>query len=197
MNKTYIYLAFFCLCLSLKTTAQEAKFTPDPSYSDDIRHREIIMNTTPLIAQFVPFNASSISKFNLFDFQYRKMRNGRGTRWGLGVNVEGDFNPVDPQNFYLRFGFIKRRQISEHFHFARSWDVNLVAEDTDNQGNPRGKFGFNGFAVSYSAAFEYSINSFLTLSTEGSLFIGLINIDFGTPKIKFIPPVGLFLHVKF
>ena len=195
MTKIRIVIAICLACLSLRATAQK-DWEPDPSYSDYIRHKEIIMNTTSLIAQFVPFNASTVSKFNIFDFQVRKLKNGRGTRWGLGVNIDASFNPVEPQNLYLRFGFVKRRQISERFHFARSWDVNLVAEDFETTTVSERKLDFSGFAVSYSASFEYSINRYLTLSTEGSLFLGLINVETGGPKIKFLPPVGLFLHVK-
>ena len=196
MNKTGIFFAILFSCLSLVTTAQEKKWEPDPTYSDDIRHKEIIMNTTSLIAQFVPFNASTVSKVNIFDFQIRRLKNGRGTRWGLGVNIDAGFNPIEPQSLYVRFGFVKRRQISERFHFARSWDANLIAEDFENTSAINRKLDFSGFAVTYSAGFEYSINRYITLSTEGSLFLGLINMETDGPKIKFLPPVGLFLHVK-
>jgi hypothetical protein len=195
MNKTSIFTAILFSCLTLKTAAQEEKWTPDPSYSDDIRHKEIIMNTTPLIAQFVPFNASTVSKLNLFDFQIRRLRNGRGTRWGLGVNIDAGFNPAEVQSLYLRYGFVKKRQIAERFHYARSWDINMIVEDIDGTG-VKGKFGFSGIGISYSAGFEYSINSKLTISTEGSFFFGFFGGFDPTPKIKFLPPVGLFLHVK-
>lgn len=176
-------------------TAQEEKEKADPTYSDNIRHREIMMNTTPLIAQFVPFNASTVSKLNIFDFQIRRLKNGRGTRWGLGINIDGGFNVTELQSFYLRFGFVKRRQISTHVHFYRSWDANFVAEDFENTTLPR-KLDFSGFAVSYSAGLEYSFNNRLAISTEGTFFIGLLDFETQSPKIKFFPPVGLLLHVK-
>lgn len=196
MTKVSFILAFFLTCLSLKTMAQEEKWEQDPTYSDGIRHREIMMNATPLIAQFVPFNASTISKFNLFDFQMRRLKNGRGTRIGIGVNIDGGFNPAEPPSMYLRWGIVRRRQISSHFHFMRSWDANLIVEDFETVNASNRKLNFSGLGFSYSAGFEYSFNSRLTVSTEGMLFLGLVNADTGSPLIRFIPPVGLFFHVK-
>ncbi len=195
MNKTSLCIAALFSCCFLTISAQEAEWERDPTYSDNIRHKEIIMNTTPLIAQFVPFNASTLSNFNLFDFQIRRLKNGRGRRMGLGINLDANFNAPEPSSFYFRYGFVKVKQLSPHFHLSRSWDLNVFAEDINGNGT-KGKVGFSGFGVSYSAGLEYSINRFLTISTEGTLFLGLIESNFGGAKFKFIPPVGLFLHVK-
>lgn len=196
MYKKNLFFIAILFCLSFSATAQEEKWSPDPTYSDNIRHREVLMNLTPLVSQFVPFNASTISKFNVFDFETRRFKNGKGTRFGLGVNVNGEFNASEPNSIYVRFGFIKRRQIAERFHFFRSWDINLVAEDTDINGRSVGKIGYNGFAPSYTAGFQYDFNRRIAISTEGILFLGLLDLNNGGAKIKFIPPVGLFLHVK-
>ncbi|MBL7818632.1 MAG: hypothetical protein JNL70_26770 [Saprospiraceae bacterium] len=196
MNKKIILKTWIFSCLSFVLVAQEKDWTPDPSYNDNIRHKEIIINTTPLISQFIPFNASTLPRQNVFDFQVRKLRNGRGTRWGLGVNIDSGFNPLEPSSFYARFGFVRRRQIAQNFHFYRSWDGNLLVEDLDGTNPAARRLGFSGIAVSYSAGFEYSINKTLTLSTEGVLLFGILG-DTGDTKIKFIPPIGLFFHVKF
>jgi hypothetical protein len=196
MNKWNILFVGIFSCLSCGLIAQDKKWSPAPSYFDNIRHREIMMNLTPLVAQFVPFNASTASKLNIFDFETRRLKNGKGTHFGLGVNIDASFNPTEPNSIYLRYGFAKRRQITERFHFTRYWDINLVAEDFEGTNVQRGKLDFSGFAISYSAAIEYSFNDRLALSTQGILFFGLLNMNTGEPKIKFIPPVGLFLHVK-
>lgn len=196
MNKVSFILVVLCTCLSLKTMAQEEKWTRDPTYSDGIRHREIMMNMTPLVSQFVPFNASTVSKLNLFDFQTRKLKNGRGTHLGLGLNIESGLNSFESPNFYFRWGIVRRRQIASHFHFARSWNVNVIAEDFNSVNASNRKLNFSGLGFSYSAGFEYSINSRLTISTEGSLFLGLLNAQTGAPLLKFLPPVGLYFHVK-
>lgn len=197
MNKKIILLISVFSCLSYILTAQEKTGEKDPSYSDNIRHREIMMNLTPLIAQFVPFNASTASKLNIFDFETRKLKNGKGTHFGLGVNIDGSFNPTEPSSIYLRYGFAKRKQITERFHFTRYWDINLVAEDFEGTSVQKGKLDFSGLGISYSASIEYDLSNHITISTQGILFIGLLNVDTEVPKIKFIPPVGLFLHVKF
>lgn len=196
MYKKNLFFIAILFCLSFSATAQEEKWSPDPTYSDNIRHREVLMNLTPLVSQFVPFNASTISKFNVFDFETRRFKNGRGTRFSLGVNINSDFNTTEPNSLYLRFGLIKKRQIAERFHFFRSWDINVVAEDTDFSGRAIGKLGFTGLAVSYSAGLQYEFNKRIAISTEGILFLGLLDVNTGGAKIKFIPPVGLFLHVK-
>jgi hypothetical protein len=198
MYKLNILLACFFTCISLKIMAQVDKpFTPDPQYSDNIKHREVIIKMTPFVAQFVPFNANTLAKNNLFDYEYRRFKNGRGWRWSLGLSANG--NLAEPNFIYLRFGLIKRRQISNRFHFTRAWDIIIAAESSDNFGRSNGKLGFNGFAFSYNPGIEYSINSHLSLSTEGILFMGILpdgSNDNGT-VFKLIPPVGLFFHVKF
>ena len=196
MNKKIILFISIFSCLSCVVTAQEKEWVKDPSYFDNIRHREIMMNLTPLVAQFVPFNASTASKLNIFDFETRRLKNGKGTHFGLGVNLDASFNPTEPSSIYLRYGFARRRQITPKFHFTRYWDINLVVEDFEGTSIQRGKLDFSGFAISYTAAIEYSFNDRLALSTQGILFFGLLNVNTGEPKIKFIPPVGLFLHVK-
>jgi hypothetical protein len=199
MYKKSLVLVAFLSCLSCVVTAQEEKWAVDPTYFDNIRHTEILLNMTPMLSQFVPFNASTLSKFNIFDFEIRRFKNGKGTNFGLGINVTGDFLNPEPNSIYIRYGFIKRTQISEKFHFFRSWDLNLVAEDSDGAGRPIGKIGFSGLAVTYSPGLQYDFNSRISISTEGTLFLGLASANEFSgdgPKIRFIPPVGLFLHVK-
>lgn len=193
MNKIRFIIAVVLACSSLMVQAQEYDYTPDPSYTDGKKHKEFIMNVTPLVAQLVPFNASTLANLNLFDYQYRKLKNGKGLRWGLGVNLNNGFNVDDPVFLYLRFGYTKRKQVSEHFHVSRSFDINLLADDI-NGNNRRGKADFNGFAFSYSVGLEYSFTKNIAISTEGSLLFG-IEPDSGA-KVRFVPPVGLFFHVK-
>jgi hypothetical protein len=200
MYRLNILLACFFICISLKIEAQDATpFTPDASYSDGKKYREVIVNSTSFIAQFVPFNANTLSRFNIYDYEYRALRNGRGWRWSLAASVSESPNIQELNNINLRIGLIKRRQISQRFHFTRSWDLNLIAESVDNNGQPIGKIGFSGLGFSYAPGIEYSITSRLSLSTEGILFLGIAPID-GSGSgtiVKFIPPVGLFFHVKF
>lgn len=195
MNKVSFLLLLLLSCLSLKMTAQDKDWEKDPTYTDGVKHKEFIVNTTPLIAQFVPFNASNLSKLNLFDYQYRKMKNGKGWRWGLGANIDPMRND-EPQFFYLRYGRIKKNQVNSHLHLSRSFDANLMADNGQTFNNPSRNLDFTGLGFSYSIGLEYYFSKHIALSTEGSLFLGLLNFDEGGPKLRFIPPVGLFFHVK-
>lgn len=194
MNKIKTAILLLFACLSLGINAQKT-WQEDLTYFDNIKHKEFMVNVTPLISQFVPFNASNVSRLGIYDFQYRKLRNGKGLRWGLGVNIS-DFNnnSTDPQFLALRFGWIKRKQISKHIHFTRAFDINIQAEDTF--GNNR-QLNFNGFAPSLSVGFEYAFNETIAVSTEGSLLIGLLNVDEDGPIIRFSPPISLMFHVRF
>lgn len=196
MNKISFFLLLLLSCLSLKMAAQDKDWEKDPTYTDGVKHKEYIVNVTPLIAQFVPFNASNLSKLNLFDYHFRKMKNGKGIRWGLGVNVDPSFNSTDLQFIFLRFGWIRKNQVSNHLHLSRSFDINFMAEDFESANNAPRKLDFSGFGLSYSVGLEYSFSKHISISTEGSLFLGLLNIDEEGLKIRFIPPVGLFFHVK-
>ena len=195
MNKLSFFLLLLLSCLSLKIMAQDKEWEKDPTYTDGVKHKEFIVNTTPLIAQFVPFNASNLSKLNFFDYQYRKMKNGKGWRWGLGANIDPSSND-EPQFFYMRYGRVRKNQINGHLHLSRSFDANLMADNAQTFNNPSRKLDFTGLGFSYSIGLEYSFSKHIALSTEGSLFLGLLNFDEGGPKLRFIPPIGLFFHVK-
>jgi hypothetical protein len=188
-----ILFVVFLMGLSLKIVAQDEDWR-DPAYSDNKRHGEYIVNVTPLIAQLVPFNGSTLSSKNWFDYQYRRLKNGKGFRYGLGLNVAADDN--DPDQFiYLRIGYQRKRQLTKHFHIARSWDLNALAENNPfNTG--RGRANFSGFGISYSLGIEYSFNQRISLSTEGTLFLGALPFNDGNPKLQFVPPIGLFIHVR-
>jgi hypothetical protein len=199
MLKINFILTCLFSCLSLLLLAQDdVDFKRDPSYSDDVKYREVIVNTTPLIAQFIPFNASNLSRFTIYDYEYRRLKNGRGWRFSLGVSATDGFNNVDPNSLYFRIGVIKRRQIAPRFHFTRGWDLNLSQEEFDNNFRSIGKLGYSGVGFSYSPGIEYRITSRMSVSTEGMLFIGLFPSDGeGSNLVKFLPPTGLFFHVKF
>jgi hypothetical protein len=189
-----IQFMVFLICLSLKMVAQDEDWR-DPAYSDYKRHGEYMVNVTPLIAQLVPFNGSTLSSKNWFDYQYRRLKNGKGFRYGLGLNVTGDGFDSELQFIYLRIGYQRKRQLTKHFHIARSWDLNVLAENTQF-GPANGRANFSGLGISYSLGIEYSFNQRISLSTEGTLFLGALPFNEGPPKLEFVPPVGLFIHVR-
>lgn len=195
-TKTFIFsiLCFLNITI-LRGQAEEEKpeFEPDPTYTDNKKHKEFILNLTPLVAQFVPFNASTVSKLNIFDYQYRRLKNGKGWRFGLGANINLNDNNIADQFLYLRFGRVRRSQVSRKFHFTRGFDAVLAAED-DGLPTSERRLGFSGLGVMYSIGAEYSITSRLTLSTEGSLFFGVVGDE--NFRLRFLPPVGLFIHFK-
>jgi hypothetical protein len=188
-----ILFVVFLMGLWLKMSAQNEDWR-DPAYSDNKRHGEYIVNVTPLIAQFVPFNGSTLSSKNWFDYQYRRLKNGKGFRYGLGLRVTGE-DRGEEEFIYLRIGYQRKRQLTKHFHVARSWDLNILADNNQFSGVPS-RANFNGLGVSYSLGIEYSFNQRVSISTEGTLFLGALPIDEGPPKLEFVPPVGLFIHVR-
>ena len=168
----------------------------DPTYSDGIRHREYILNVTPLIAQLVPFNGSTLTNDNWFDFQSRRLKNGKGYRFGLGMNINGNNSRTELEFVYLRFGYVKKNQLTKYFHLARSFDFNLLAENRDNVRPVNRKADFSGVGISYSVGIEYNFNQHISISTEGSLFLGLLPEARSNTKLRFVPPVGLFFHLR-
>ena len=168
----------------------------DPTYSDGIRHREYILNATPLIAQLVPFNGSTLANDNWFDFQSRRLKNGKGFRFGLGLNVDGSRSQTNLEFIYVRFGYVKKNQLTKYFHLARSFDLNLLAENRDNARPVNRKADFNGIGISYSVGIEYNFNKHIAISTEGTLFLGLLPTGRSEGKLRFVPPVGLFFHLR-
>jgi len=155
----------------------------------NLRTKEIGLNMTPLLSQFIPFSNSS-RKSGPFGLTFRTGRNDRYFNIQLGAQIfEGGQND---DYFNLAIGFLNKKSFSKKFKYYNSYNV-LVSggsfnEPTDNSGGDTGSIG-----LSYGIGLEYYLNDFMFLSVESQLFVGSTDDEI---RIHLIPPVGLFLMVK-
>lgn len=113
--------------------------------------------------------------------------------FGLRVS-DDDFEDLSHLN--VRMGFRKYRVMSEHWEYYRGFDVLLSAGGFNLPGdldNDSTAFGF-GFPL----GIVYRFNEYLSLSTEGLLFIGVASDDFrGTSSpIQIVPPISVMLTAR-
>lgn len=183
MNKIYL-LFIFLFTLTFNLAGQET--TPII--------KEVGINMTPFAAQLIPFNETTL-RTGPYDFSFKRYKGDRAFRLGLGMHLRPDFFFGDNQlnSFNLRIGFERRKQIYKNWHYTRAFDaffyggsLNLPTDLSDDDGGLGGAVGFG---------IEYHLNDWMYLSTEGSLMLGFS----GNSGIlmEFIPPMALFIHMRF
>lgn len=157
------------------------------------KHKEVGLNLTNLIAQFIPFgnNAPSAGPFIVSFKSYGKKKTA--LRIGLGLNTFNSFSTTDRVSFNVRIGYEKRRIINSKLTYINGFDFVILAGDIGNPvNNPDEEFGAVGLGI--PLGIEYNIYPNLFLSIETLIFFGIGSdiIDLST-----IPPTGLFLNTRF
>lgn len=162
--------------------------TADEVYNDNKRHPEVGLNITSLVSQFVILNNSDLRNFQLFDYQYKTMKNGHGLRFGLGVLINS--NNFTSNHFNFRIGYERRKPIrNSRFLFTRGIDMTLLIDDSAFSGVvPANELtGFNGLGGDVTAGFEYMLFPNITIGTE-AILIAVIGDGL---DIRLIPPLAV------
>ncbi len=182
------FLIIFIL-LSIKTLAFN-------QVADSIifkKHKEVGLNLTGLIAQFVPFGNNN-PRMGPFIYSYKSYSKKRTAfRLGLGVN-SFDFLNEENLSFNLRIGYEKRKLLTNRWSYTYGIDgMILVGNDFANIND--GSNEINGaLGIGLPVGIEYSLNDYIYLSVETNLFFGLGS---SIINILTIPPTGLFLNTRF
>ena len=176
MKKTLSVLC--CLCISILLSAQ----------SDRGKQKEVGINMTEMITQFVPFKGrSSIS--GPFALMWRSGSNGKYLNIQVGARISD--NTFDDNYANLQIGFLKKRPLGEKMTYFTSQNFIVTAGGLNIPNQELGQDGSFGF--SFGAGLQYELSNHLAIATE-TLFV----LAFGdSGGINFVPPVGIFLLAKF
>ncbi len=196
---TIVLLALFITTGGKMIAQQDSTYTiPSRGEINPIlkhRHKEIGLNMTYLLSQFVPLSGRKIYP-GVIDYSYKYFYDNESAfRFGFGSGIEfgsgSNFGTSLSFHFGIRLGFEKRKHLYKKWYYTRGLDALVYG------GNITGApvFGSNDFdffpggaGIGPVIGLEYHLNDFLYLSTESMLF-------FGFPLILVItPPSALILH---
>ncbi len=153
------------------------------------KEKEIGINLTPLISQFIPFKGRTLG--GPFTLMYRRGKNNQFFNLEIGASIESNFNNDDDNYFNLQVGYLRKNPLSQKTTIISS--INFIISS--------GGFNVSGFqnnrgtiiGLSFSTGIEYSLTKKLSIGAQAYL-IAASGDDF---VLNFLPPVGVFLLGKF
>ena len=186
-----VLLLIFFDCFSA-LHAQKADSSLD--WKEGEKYRMVSINTTPLLAQLIPFNRTNPRLSGPFNVEFHKFNGNRSFHTSLGMFIVSDgFEVQSDANFNFRIGGEKRKPLNEKWTIYNGWDVylsagnfNLIEENLSSDlpmvlaVGPRWSVGYNFIEQ-------------VSISVETALIIGL-DLNDGIPHFRFIPPVAVNLN---
>ncbi len=186
-----IWSLVFCFVSISTSSAQE-----DSLSLNFQTHKEIGLNFTQFVSQFVPFNIKKVRSGPIgYSYKYYN-RNNTALRFGFGANLSSSDDFADTR-FSIRLGYEKRKHLSGKFYYTKGWDAlavlgsfNLPSKTGNNSFGPVAAVGFGPVI-----GVEYHITDKIIFTTESMLFLGISAITF--LDISILPPTAFFIHFRF
>lgn len=201
MNHYYLMTFLFFLSCQSNLLAQILVQNNDSTQQTKKRppaEQTVSINMTPLLSMIVPFNKANPFVAGPYNIAFKSYRNNKGWRVGLGANI--DFNdPNDDPNLNLRVGYEWQRAIAKRWYYTGGIDAMFFVGSLNLPGSNDNN-GETGYGIASVWGIEYYLHDKISIATETSFFIALVNnsqlFNSGI-QTGFIPPIGLFLNVKF
>ena len=183
---TAILLLFTC-SFAMATDADSTAKKFILSENDWYKKREVSLNVTSLIHNFVPFNLGDVDpgitgiRFKYYDKKY-------AFRIGFGTSIASarSTTSLTRDFFYISAGYERRRIVSNRWAYTAGWDLfsskGIIAEEPDEN--------LTGFSKHYGL--EYHINNKCYLGTDAQLLFGLGS----TAAIRFIYPNSVYFNIR-
>lgn len=149
---------------------------------------EVGLNTTSLLKNFI--SIGNVPREDVIkSITYKRISNSRnGFRSAFGAASREEFGPTF---FFLSMGYERRMKAFKGF--SPYWGFDIYAHASDRQNRPTSSIG-RGFGFGPIFGLNYNVNDRLSLGTESAMYV---NIDIVSAQFTFIPPLDLFLNVKF
>jgi len=190
MAKNIKYLIWSISICLLSTIYLDAQ---DDSLSLDFQsHKEIGLNFTQFVSQFVPFNIKNV-KDGPIGYSYKYYNNhNTALRFGFGANISSLEN-FENTHFALRLGFEKRKHLTGKFYYTKGWDILAILGSFNLPSKSFGPGGALGLGPVIGV--EYHITDKIIFTTESMLFLGISATTF--IDISILPPTAFFVHFRF
>lgn len=171
----FFYLVCAFACLSINAFAGD---TTTVAYSNK---KEVCINSSALIAQFIPFNLSE-TEIGLVGIKTKWYGKKLAFRTNLGLFTE---NNIFKQSF-ASIGYEKRKPLYKKFTYTTGWDffVQLTSPDGREVNTASGPLKFYGL--------EYNFNERFFVGTEAQVMFGIGSAT----RVITQPPTNIFLCVR-
>ncbi|MEL6987689.1 MAG: hypothetical protein AAGK97_07630 [Bacteroidota bacterium] len=158
------------------------------------KYSQIGLNFSPLISQVIPFSTTSFQK-GPYTVLFRRFNETTEKGWEFGIGMDVDFNSNEINFFTARFGYVRKRYISDKWTTIGNFDmITLFGGGFNEPGDLEDEDAGIGFSVGRSI--EYEITTNMYIGTEVIAFFGLsLNSDEG-PILRLTPPFALYLHIR-
>lgn len=153
------------------------------------KSREVGLNMTQLVSQFIPFKGNSTLS-GPFSFFYRRGKNDRFFNLQIGARVDSDNFETNFINFQV--GYLRKRDLGNKFKYYNS--INFIAS-AGGFNSPGTDFNddFAGTGFSMGLGFEYNLTESIFLATE-TTFLLVLGSD---GRLDILPPVAIFLAARY
>jgi len=188
--KYFIWSISICLLSTISIDAQEDSLSLN--YQS---HKEIGLNFTQFVSQFVPFNIKNVKDGPIgYSYKYYNNRNF-ALRFGFGANISSSDDFAN-SHIAIRLGYEKRKHLTGKFYYTKGWDVLTVLGNFNlpsKSDSPR--FGPGSLGLGPVIGVEYHITDKIIFTTESMLFLGISSSTF--LDISILPPTAFFVHFRF
>lgn len=156
------------------------------------RQKFIGFNTTPLLAQVVPFNRIDPTSTDVA-IVARNYWGKDGLKTGFGININDNSTSTSPvQHITFMIGYDRRKQLATRVYYTKGVDFVLnIAEEIGN--NTASAESFVGLGFNWG--FEYMMSEVVSVSSEATLRFGA-DPTIGGAVFRIIPPLAIKLNFK-
>lgn len=179
----------------IKDSTIEAAF-----YEKTGRERIFQMNMSPLITQLVPFNRSNPLVTGPYMVRFKKYKNNKAFRFGLGANLHILTEDNSERILNLAMGWERRKRVSGRVAMTAGVDGFLSVGGFNIQGsNSSGNDGLlesdfeGGIGIGPTWGLEYALTRNISISTETALHIPIAS----TLGLFLVPPTAIYVNYRF
>lgn len=165
---------------------KEIKQSKNSSLQKLVKVREIGINVSSLISQFVPLGTSSTSTgpYNII-FRIGNQED----LFHIQLGMDSDETDGELNHFNAGFGYMRKTPINDKFIYYKFFNIMGFSGNFNdpNSSSVSSIFGPEGGAgLGIGLGIEYKLSSQVHLGTEAILYLG-------SPALDIIPPIGLYL----
>jgi hypothetical protein len=157
------------------------------SEEDWYKKREVGLNFTSLLHNFIPFNLGDVDPgITGIRFKYYDKKYAFRVSFGTSLASNRSTNALTRDFFYLSAGYERRRIVSNRWAYTSGWDLfsskGIIAEDPEES--------LTGFNKHYGV--EFHINNKCFVGTDAQILVGVGT----TAAFRFIYPNSVYFNIR-
>jgi hypothetical protein len=151
------------------------------------KKREVALNVTSLLHNFVPFNLGDVDPgITGIRFKYYDKKYAFRTSFGTSIASNISTNSLTRDFFYFSAGYERRRIVANRWAYTSGWDFftsrGIIAEEPEES--------LVGFSKHYGI--EYYINNKCFVGTDAQILLGVGSVA----AFRFIYPNSVYFNIR-